>query len=371
MKIKIKEILPIIILLALVGVLVAVILSRSGGEVDLGGGSEAPAMKMHLYEVDLFEDEYGVQGYFDTVCAVYDYSGMSNQRFRSVCERVEELLLKYHRLFDKYHQYEGLVNLATLNGAAGGEAVKVSTELFEFLQYAVSLCELTGGEMNIAMGSVLSIWHDFREKMNDPSISVSSVQVPGIEELSAAAAHTDISVIELDYENMTVRISDPNAKIDVGALGKGYAAEMIGRELAAMGVDDFLMNFGGNVKIIGDKAGQDFRVGIQDPRSYFEEYISVVNVKGQSVVTSGDYERSVIKDGVNYHHIIDRDTLMPAEHFPSVTVVTENSALADALSTALFCMSVDDGRALVGRLRADGVTIRVIYVDYDKNVIEI
>ena len=362
-KIKIKEILPIIILLILVAAVVAVILIRSG---DRGRQEPKRQEKAFYGFYDTASGEFAL--YFNTDCRVYDYSGLSEDGFASVCGKIEKALEKYHKLFDIYREYEGVVNLATINASAGGEAVAVCQELYDFIEYAVSLYNLTGGEMNVTMGAVLSIWHGCREA----ALSGGQIRVPTYDELSAANAHTGISVIELDEENMTVRLTDPRARIDAGALGKGYATEMIARELMALGVDDFVLNFGGNLRLIGDRGGDGWRVGVQNPNmGVGEPYIKYLNEKNTSVVTSGDYERYYIKDGVKYHHIIDKDTLMPAAYFTSVTVVTENSGLADALSTALFCMSLEDGRALCESLREDGVEVKAVYLDYEGNLTEI
>lgn len=140
------------------------------------------------------------------------------------------ILGEYHRLFDIYHEYSGENNLCTLNRNAGGESIEVDRKLIDFLVYAKELYETTDGKMNVMMGSVLSIWHDLRTAAGDDP---ASARIPTDEELQTAGEHTDISALEIDEENCTVRISDPDASIDVGALGKGYATEMAARWLEA------------------------------------------------------------------------------------------------------------------------------------------
>lgn len=286
--------------------------------------------------------------YFDTVSYIYSYAGDSAERFSDCSAEIADILGEYHRMFDIYHEYSGINNLCTVNKNAGGEPVAVDARLMEFLLYAKELYELTGGEMNVMMGSVLRLWHDARETASDDP---ESAYVPAAEALAEAAAHTDFSLLELDEENGTVRISDPLASIDVGALGKGYATEMAAQRAEALGCESYVLNVGGNIRIIGTRPdGSGWKTGVRDPLKPDEAYCAKLLLSDTSCVTSGIYERYFTVDGVRYHHIIDKDTLYPSALFSSVTVVTKNSGLADALSTALFCMPLEDGMALCASL---------------------
>ena len=295
--------------------------------------------------------------YFDTVSTVYDYSGGSVSAFEKNATFVKEQLEYYHRLFDIYNEYDGINNIATVNRLAGQGEVEVDEELIEFLGYAVKIHGLTDGHTNIAMGSVLSIWHKYR---------TIGRAVPTESELLAAAEHTDIENLVLNKEKRTVRFLDPEMSLDVGAIAKGYAVERVAEELIAKGVSSYVLDVGGNLRIIGTKPdGTTWRTGVQNPNPYAEErYVYYLDVADTSVVTSGDYQRYYIVDGVKYHHIINKDTLMPATYFSSVTIVTKDSGLADALSTALFNMDYESGVKLVSKL--DGVS--VIWVDKDGEV---
>lgn len=286
--------------------------------------------------------------YFDTVSYVYSYEADTQEQFSERCQKVSETLEKYHHLFDIYNEYSGVVNLKTINKNAGGEPIKVDKELIDFLLYTKELYLATNGEMNVMMGSVLKLWHDAREiaKDNDPQ---TTARIPTEKELNDANLHTDISLLEIDSENNTVRITDPLASIDVGAIGKGYATEKAGELLRSMGVKSYVLNIGGNLKIIGTKPdGSGWKTGIRDPRS--DGFAKIVTISNVSCVTSGDYERFFTVDGIRYHHVIDKDTLMPSTFFSSVSIITSDSGLADALSTALFTMSYEDGLALVNTL---------------------
>lgn len=301
--------------------------------------------------------------YFDTVSAIFSYRGDAPEEFAANCEAVRELLEDYHQLFDIYYEYSGVNNLKTINKNAGIAPVKVDAKLIAFLLYCKEIYTLTGGETNVAMGSVLKLWHDARENAtNDPQ----NAAIPSSDALAEAAKHTNINDLVIDEEKGTVYLADSQMRLDVGAIGKGYAAEKAAQLLISRGVTSYVLNFGGNIRTIGEKvSGNGWVTGITNPdRDSSESFVCRVSIKDTSLVTSGDYERYYYVNGEKYHHIIDKDTNMPAKYFSSVSVFTKDSGLADALSTALFCMSYEDGVALI---RTIG-NIDVIWVTTDGTV---
>lgn len=287
--------------------------------------------------------------YFDTVTTVSGYAE-SKEAFDAVANEVLAQLHEYHRLFTIYHRFEGLENLCTVNELVHGQhrTVTVDERIIDLLLYAKQMHALTDGRINIAMGSVLSIWHEYRTVgMSDP---VSAV-LPPMEKLQEAAQHTDIDDLVIDEQNHTVTITDPKMTLDVGAIAKGYAVEMVAQALEAKGITGYVLNVGGNVRTVGTKAdGTPWTVGLENPLDEGEDYLYYLGLTGQTLVTSGSYQRYYLVDGKRYHHIIHPDTLMPAEGFVSVSVLTSHSGTADALSTALFCMSLEEGKALVASL---------------------
>lgn len=297
--------------------------------------------------------------YFDTVSNIYSFAGDSDESFAERCRGAANVLSDYHRLFDIYNEYDGINNLATVNKNAGGEPVSVDERLIEFLLYSKELYELTGGEMNIMMGSVLRLWHDCRQAATENS---KNAEIPTEAELCEASLHTDISLLEIDVENSTVRISDPLASIDVGAVGKGYATERAAEYLESVGAESYVLDIGGNLRIVGHKPdGSGWSTGVRNPFDTDENAI-ILNIADISCVTSGDYERYYTVNGKKYHHIIDKDTLMPSAYFSSVTVITADSGLADALSTALFSMSYEDGLSLIEGLDSE---VEVFWIGTD------
>ncbi len=297
--------------------------------------------------------------FFDTVSYLYSYAGDSQQSFDEKTAAAAALLEEYHQMMDIYHEYSGLNNLCTVNKNAGGQPVQVDPRLIDFLLYAKELSAQTNGKMNVMMGAVLAPWHEAQAAAGkDPGKAC----LPDRTALEQARAHTGLSLLEIDPKAGTVRITDPQARLDAGAVGKGYATEMAARLLESMGGEGYVLNIGGNIRIIGQKPdGSGWRTAIKDPFHHDSQYAMYLELADTSCVTSGNYERFFTVEGKQYHHIIDPDTLMPADYFASVSVIAKDSGLADGLSTALFCMDYESGRALADRL--EGVEVVWIFLD--------
>ena len=294
---------------------------------------------------------------FNTVSYIFSYKGESQESFGENVTVAWDMLTEYHKLFDIYYEYSGIVNLCTLNKNAGKEALTVDRKLIDFLLYAKEIYTLTKGETNVMLGPVLKQWHDAR--------SSAQPYLPEMTSLQNAFNYCGINLLEIDTVNNTVRITDPNGSIDVGALGKGYATEKAAQYLESIGCTSYVLNIGGNIRVIGTRPnGTGWNTGITNPFGD-TQYSLYLNIKDTACVTSGDYERYFNYEGKRYHHIIDKDTLMPAEYFSSITILAKDSGLADALSTALFTMPYEEGRALIDSL--DGV--EAIWIFRDKTIV--
>lgn len=282
--------------------------------------------------------------YFDTVSYIYSYANDTEKEFNKNCDDISKILEEYHQLCDIYYEYHGINNLCTINKNAGGSPIKVDKKLIDFLLYCKNIYTYTNGETNIMMGAITKLWHDERINAID---NPDNAKVPSKELLEEKNLYTDIDLLEIDEENSTVRIKNKNASIDVGAIAKGYATEKAASYLEENNQTNYVLVIGGNIKVIGSKAnGEGLKTGIKDPRDK-TKFAFFTELKNTSCVTSGNYERYYTVDNQNYHHIIDKDTLMPADYFASITIITKDSALADALSTALFCMPYQEGYELV------------------------
>ena len=290
---------------------------------------------------------------FDTVTTLRGYD-VSRQTFQTRAEQVHEALLEYHRLFDIYTDFPG--GLKRVNDSAGIEPVAVEPEVIALLKDCRQAYDLTGGRVNAAMGSVLSLWHDAREAgLNDPAHAA----LPDRDALEAAAEHVRFDTVEINESDGTVFLTDAAQRLDVGAVAKGWAAQRVSQLLP----EGYMLNVGGNVCTRGTKPdGSSWNVAVQSP-NMAEDNLCVVQLTGQSLVTSGDYQRSYTVDGKAYHHIIDPDTLMPGTYWRSVSILAGDSGVADALSTALFLLPLERGRAL-----AKEFGVEVMWVDADMNI---
>ena len=295
---------------------------------------------------------------FDTVTQVIAYCD-SEEEFTRQMDALHSDLLEYHELYDIYNDYDGIVNVKTINDNAGVAPVTVDDKILGMLELAQKMYDTTDGKLNIAMGSVLNIWHNYREAaLADEDDS--NNQLPTQEELDAAAQHCDIANLIIDDEAKTVYLADPDMSLDVGSVGKGYAVEMVAQAAEARGLTSALISVGGNLRAIGTKPnGVDWVGGVENPWDASDVYtsssssVAAVKMSDLSLVTSGDYQRYYVVDGVRYHHLIDPATLWPAAYFDGVSVLAPDSGVADCLTTGLFCMPLEEGQALVEAL--DGV----------------
>ena len=295
---------------------------------------------------------------FDTVTQVIAYCD-SEEEFTAQMDALHADLVEYNQLYDIYNDYDGVTNIKTINDNAGIAPVTVDDKILGMLELAQTMYDTTGGKLNIALGSVLNIWHNYREAAladdND-----SNNQLPTQEELDAAAQHCDIANLIIDEDAKTVYLADPAMSLDVGSVGKGYAVEMVCQAAEARGLTSALVSVGGNLRAIGVKPdGSQWTGGVENPWSSSDVYTSdsmldgAINMSDMALVTSGDYQRYFVVDGKRYHHLIDPDTLWPAAYFNSVTVLCPDSGMADCLTTGLFCMPLEEGQKLVESL--DGV----------------
>lgn len=315
----------------------------------LSGCSRAPRSEYHKYSNSFFDT-------FDTMVQVVGYA-KSEEEFNRYFEKSHTRFQRLHRLYDIYNNYEGINNIKTINDNAGIKPVKVDKEIIDLILFAKDWYARTGGRTNIALGPVLRIWHDYRtEGIDDPQ----NAKLPPLDDLREAAKHTDINKVIVDTKNSTVYLADPKMSLDVGAVAKGFAAEIVAQEIIAEGMTSGIISAGGNVRAFGkplDGVRERWGIGIQDPNKSIVSdnptILDTVFVNDASVVSSGDYQRYYIVDGKVYHHLIDPATLMPATYYRAVTVVTPNSGLADFLSTTAFLMPYEESRALIESL--DGV----------------
>lgn len=281
---------------------------------------------------------------FDTVTVITGFES-SKETFDSNCNKIKEKLKFYHKLYDIYTKYDGINNLCYIN--ENKENIKVDENITELLNFSKEMYKKTNGKVNIALGSVLTLWHYSREDgLNNPA----NAYLPDMKKLKSAAEHTNINKLIINKDQNIISLEDKDMSIDVGAIAKGYSVQRVADWMQNEGMNGYILNVGGNVCTVGERPdGENWKVGIENPFGESEEtYIATLELgDGKSLVTSGSYQRFYVVDGKEYHHIIDGDTLMPADYFKSVSVLCDDSGIADALSTALFCMDYEKGLEIV------------------------
>ena len=287
---------------------------------------------------------------FDTVTTIVGRAE-SEEAFSATAQTIHDDLMVYHRLFDIYEEYEGINNLKTINDQAGIAPVSVDRAIIDLLLDCRDFYSAMHGRVNVAMGSVLYLWHEARsDGIDDPL----HAYLPDQAALESASAHTSWDDVIIDEAASTVYLADPMLRLDVGAVAKGWAVERAA-EVAPAGL---LLSVGGNIRATGpkDESGTPWVIGIQDPDRP-DSYLHTICITGGSVVTSGDYQRTYWVNETAYHHIIDPETLYPATLWRSVTIVCSDSGAADALSTSLFLLDRETGAALLEQFGAEAMWV--------------
>ncbi len=303
---------------------------------------------------------------FNTVISLVAYTE-NDQEFEAHFDLLQDRFRRLHMLYDIYNDYEGINNVKTINDNAGIAPVKVDQEIIDLILFSKDWYERTGGGMNIALGPVLKIWHDYREEGRDDPLDA---KLPPMDLLENANQYTDIHKVLVDIENSTVYLPGKEMSLDVGAVAKGYAAELVAKDLLAAGLKSGILNAGGNIRVLGkpmDGVRERWGIGIQDPEKFIlsdeDNLLDVVFLNDASVVSSGDYERYYVVEDKIYHHIIDPKTLMPGEYYRAITVVGEDSAIADLLSTAAFVVPMEESKKML-----DAHQYQAIWVMHDGSV---
>lgn len=297
-------------------------------------------------------------------------SADSQEEFDDYFQLMINEFTTYNKFFDKYNSYEGINNIKTINDQAGIEAVKVDPIIMEMMILSKEIYTVSDEFFDITMGAVLNIWHNYREDAINSNEFDPVGEVPTISELENASVNTGWQYVEIDETNNTIFITQKGVSIDVGGVAKGLATEKVAKTLEAAGLTSGIVNAGGNVKTIGMKNSTDgWKIGITLPTFAANKEIDTIQIpESMAFVTSGVYQRYYTgSDGKLYHHIINPKTLFPAEYFESVTVITKDSGLADALTKALFMKSYEDGVAFVQKYNQDhpNEKISVIWIAKD------
>jgi len=246
--------------------------------------------------------------------------------------------------------------VSKLNAKAGVSGEKLSADTYTVIEKSVQYSKLTGGALDATIGPIVSLW----------GIGTDKERVPSKKEVDEKLKFVDYKDIIFDKKNSTVKLKRTNQAIDLGAIAKGYTADEVKKVLLNNKVSSALINLGGNVYALGSRTdGSDWNIGIQDPLSTRGEYLGTISVTDKSIVTSGNYERFFIKDGIRYHHIFDPKNGYPANKgLISTTIVSDKSIDGDALSTSTYILGLDKGLKLIESMKG----VEAIFITNDKKV---
>jgi len=227
--------------------------------------------------------------------------------------------------------------LSQLNKKGAYRPVFVGRELFDLIEQSLYFSKATDGAFDVTYASA-GKHYSFRDGKK-----------PDDQTLAKAVDVIDYRNLELDVECRTIAFSKPGVSVDLGGIGKGYAVDQGIKILQNLGITQAMVGAGGDSRIIGDRRGEPWVVGIKNPRSR-KENVAVLPLMDISVSTSGDYERFFEQEGVRYHHIIDPETGDSAREVRSVTIIGAEAATTDALSTSVFVLGVKKGLALINEM---------------------
>jgi FAD:protein FMN transferase len=246
----------------------------------------------------------------------------------------DSAFMELARIEEVMSEWQPDTPISLINSAAGSHPVEAPEELVSIIERGIEYGNLSRGAFDITwlgMGHLWTFGDDFR--------------VPEENEIREAVGRIDFRKIVLSGNS--VFLPDPGMAIGLGGIAKGYAIDRAGLIIRQAGIEDFLVDGGGDILAFGSINGRAWRVGIRDPRGGRNDLIRKLSVSGGSVVTSGDYERARIVDGRRYHHIIDPRTGYPADKCRSVTIFSPEAEKADVLATAVFVLGPEEGLELV------------------------
>ncbi|MCF7944064.1 MAG: FAD:protein FMN transferase [Spirochaetia bacterium] len=270
----------------------------------------------------------------------------------------------FQQAFDKLDEIEELMSLNIgeseinrINSAAGSSPVSVSEDTFSVLKEAVHISKISDASFDPTIGPVVQAW----------GIGSDNARIPSESELDKLLPLVDYkNILFEDNGSLEIGLEKEGMVIDVGGIAKGYAADILRDLFISEGIEGAIINLGGNIQTVGSKPGGDpWRIGIQDPASPRGDYLMVISFTSGAVVTSGTYERYFTVEGTRYHHILSTETGYPVENsIESVSILSEESFIADALSTAVFSMGLEHGISFIEEMDA----VEAIFVDNKKQI---
>jgi len=257
-----------------------------------------------------------------------------------IADRIEDLLTEINH---QMSTYDSESELSRFNRTDSTAWIEVSPGLATVVRTACHVSELTDGAFDVTVAPLVDLWGFGPEDHGD--------RIPSAAEISAASARIGYANIVARGSPPAIRKQIPDLHIDLSAIAKGYAVDQVTELLESLGIHDYLVEIGGELRGRGhNSAGEQWRIGVEQPSSGDREVREVIRVNGAGVATSGDYRNYFEKDGVRYSHTINPRTGRPVTHrLASVTVIGPTTMEADALATGLMVLGPEDGYRLAER----------------------
>ncbi len=310
--------------------------------LPLSGCSQNP--KHTKFQMQFFDT-------FDTLIQIVGFAA-TQEEFEVYSEQAHERFIELHALFDRFEDYGENGGIAHINSNAGIAPVNVDPVVMELILLGTEGYEQTDGMVDITAGALTDLWQGYISRYGASDNAQIELPLPSAAELDAAEKLCGMDKLIIDNAAQTVYLTEKGVLLDVGAIAKGFATEIVTQELVEAGFESFSISSGGNVRTVGRQSDDNtlWGVGIQNPfdgaiLGNDSSLLDVAYVVDTSVVTSGDYQRYYMSGEQRIHHIIDPITKMPGENYRSVTVISEHSGWADLLSTAIYLMDYETGAA--------------------------
>ena len=270
-----------------------------------------------------------------TACRVRILNVKSEKKANEVLDAVFSEL---ERLDTIFNANSGNSELETVNEKAGISPVQVSEELYAVLEIAAEFAKKTEGAFDPAIGALAKLWNIGFDNANEPPSGKIRAVLPLLDYRNIVLPDTGI-----------VFLTEKGMQLDLGGIAKGYAADRIRTILKDNGIKNALIDLGGNILAMGQNPnGEAWKIGLRNPNIGYNNSVIRIDVQNKSLVTSGNYERYFEKNGRLYHHILDKTTGYPVEtDINAVSILSDSSVYADALSTACYILGPEKSAALL------------------------
>ncbi len=283
----------------------------------------------------------------------------------TIYDEAKEIEPIFQKVFDRISEIEDrmTINKATekseiiqLNLKAGKEYSELSPDTFYVLEKGKYYSEISGGKYDITIGPLVKLWNIGTEK----------ARLPEEIEINNTLPLVNYQNLILDKENFSAKLNTPGMIVDLGSIAKGYAADEAAKILVEAGIEHAIINLGGNILTLNTKPdGTYWRLGLQDPLEPRGDYMGIIMLNNQALVSSGIYERYLEFNGKRYHHILNTTTGYPEENsLLSVSIITKDSIDADGLSTTIFLLGLEEGMKMIENLP----NTEAIFITSDKKV---